>query len=112
MYLGAPQGPLDPAQAEAYRQGYVAGQKADASTKLGEPFVADSRRKWLAFGTLLFGLGTAAAVLAYRSGYETEASAVAIGGGVSLAILGAAEVLVTPGKATPRYGIAGLLGRG
>ena len=108
MYLGASQGPLDPAQAEAYRQGYEAGQTALSAPT--EPYVADNRRKWLAFGTLLFGLGTAGAVLAYRNGYQLEASMVAISGGVSLAILSAAEVLVTPDKA-PR-GLAGLIVRG
>lgn len=113
MRLAAPSqqaqapGPLDPALAEAYRQGYEAARYAPQA-QAGPP---SRRRKVLAIGTLVVGLGGAVGILAYRQGYQDEAAALAIGGAITGAILSSVDVLLTPGQPTPRFGLSGIAGR-
>jgi hypothetical protein len=104
---GPAQGPLNPALAEAYRQGYQAALSAPQ-----QPATPPSRkRKWLAFGTLVVGLGGAAGIVAYQKGYQLEAMAFGVAGAVAGAILSSVDVLTTPGQPTPRFGLSGVAGR-
>lgn len=88
------------AELEAYRQGYNAGLRASAKEVSPRP---GARQYVLALGTLAFGLGGVAALIAARKpgGDGDILAAFAVASGLAGATLGATRVLL--GEPTPTF---------